>query len=211
MPQNFISVFSQFPNIHAGFIGMPLDGKKDNLLKVLPNGLWNDISQVHGDIISNASLFSQVSDGMFTREKNIGCKVLTADCIGAIFYDEKTKEIATVHAGWHGLAQKIFTKYCSKFQDYSEIHVALSPSLGVCCSEFSNPYEETPVFFHNFIIQKNRKYFVDLWEIAKNELLECGILEKNIIMPSLCTKCGNGFWSHRNQHQQRNVSFIIKH
>ncbi len=204
-------VFSDIPDIMAGVLGKPFDGKKDAIQLIFPSKQWKKIHQVHGNsVVSFDSIQDGVSeaDGMYTSKSFQGCAVLLADCIGAFFYHTKTKEIAAVHAGWRGLSQKIFSQYLSRFSNPEYIRVALSPSLGPCCSEFSDPYTETPPFFHQSVTEKNGKYFVDLWEIAKHELLQNGILLKNIEMPSCCTKCNKQFWSHRRGDIQRNIGFI---
>lgn len=203
-------IFSSFSEIEAGFIGPPFDGKNDSLSLDFPHVIWKNLTQVHGTQIVEAQEKNSIADGIYTKIPLVGCSVLVADCIAGLFYNPLTKEVAAVHAGWRGLAQKIFTSYLQKFEDVSAVRVALSPSLGVCCSEFSDPYHETPSFFHPFIIQKEGKYFVDLWKIAKEELLQCGILEKNIEMPLCCTKCSAGqWWSHRNKHKERNIGYIF--
>lgn len=209
-----ISVFSQFPHLTAGFIGAPHDFSNtdgEEIQKIFPKYSWKRYKQVHGNTVVNAEFDECEADGSYTVHSNIGCHVLVGDCIGGVFYNEQTQEIAAVHAGWKGLAQKIFTKYLSKFQNVSGVHVALSPSLGPCCAQFSDPYVETPDFFHEHIEQRDEKYFVNLWAIAKQELLNAGIDEHNIAMPMCCTTCNaENWWSHRNGDKERNIAFIVK-
>jgi len=161
-------------------------------------------------------------DGVSTHEKNILCVAKHADCIGAIFYHPELKIGATIHAGWRGLAQKIFSEYLKNFskQEISGFLVALSPSLGPCCAEFSDPYHETPEFFHQFISTKTEKYYVNLWGIASEELQKMGVPQENIELPTCCTKCNKtpegeifpkNFWSHRNKDIQRNASFFMNY
>lgn len=210
---NTIRAFPQFPHLDAGFVGAPDDfscADGNTIKTIFPNIQWSRYLQIHGTDVIDAMSDATQADGSYTQEYNIGCHVRMGDCIGVLLYDEKTDEIAAVHAGWKGLAQKICTKYLAKFEDTSHVHAALSPSIGVCCCEFTDPFTQTPEFFHPFIHQKSQKYFVDLWSVAKAELMECGIAEENISMPNICTKCHSDWWSHRRGESQRNTAYIYK-
>lgn len=209
---SFLPVFSQFPNICAGFIGKPLDFSTESLFlkESFNNVIWNRGLQVHGIIVAEASEIVAEADGMCTTQSFVGCHARMADCIVGLFYDESTQEIAAIHSGWKGVAQNIFGKYISKFSNTTVLHVALSPSLGFCCAEFTDPFLETPDFFHAFVEKRGEKYFVDLWSIAKNQLQQAGVLEQNISMPVCCSACSSTWWSHRRKEPQRNVGFIFK-
>lgn len=218
--------------IFTGFCGAPenfSDEFKEHAQKniekivqdqnIFPEKILNP-KQTHSKNLTSEENFhlEDECDGVFTSKKNVLCMVKTADCIGAIFYYPEQKRGATIHAGWKGLEKKICTAFLQKFplEENKNCVVALSPSLGPCCSEFSDPYHETPDFFHPYIFKKQNKYFVDLWEIAKQELLDMGIQERNIEMPFCCTKCGKGncsqekFWSHRNGEKERNATFFMR-
>lgn len=172
--------------------------------------------QVHGikvpEITQENFLETFEADGCWTREKNIMLSIMTADCQGLLFHHPDENIIAAIHAGWKGLAQKISTKFLSQFplEIRKDFRVYSAPSLGPCCSEFTDPYKETPEFFHNFIEEREGKYFVDLWRISQAELREMGILEENIFWEKVCTKCGEGFWSFRHGHEERNISCIVQ-
>ncbi len=222
-------IFEPFQDqVWAGFLGGPNDWARciaplQDILPVSPFQIYQP-TQVHGKTVVQVgagfkpvlfgktqnleSLQNTIADGIYTTEKNIFCTVKTADCIGLLLYHPQSGTFSALHAGWRGLAQKIFTEFflVSKIPAH-ECFVALSPSLGPCCSEFSNPHEETPDFFHPFIIGK----YVHLWEIARQELLKNGVYEKNIEMPAFCTKCDpqKRFFSHRRGEKERNISGIL--
>lgn len=171
--------------------------------------------QVHGKNIveiTQENISSPIeADGVWTSLPKVLLSVKTADCIGLLFSHKEKQIVGAIHAGWRGLAQKISTEFLKQFSTSvcQGFQVFLSPSLGVCCAEFSDPFHETPAFFHPFITVQNKKVFVDLWKIATNELQECGILEENISLPASCTKCSQGkWWSHRNGNTERNISII---
>lgn len=217
--------------IFAGFCGSPENFASEISQKFLQeNGLQNaEIfrpHQTHSNIVFSTREYphhpENSCDGVYTRQKNELCFVKTADCIGAIFYHPEKKLGATIHAGWRGLAQKIFSAFLHQFspEEISGFRVALSPSLGKCCAEFSDPYRETPDFFHPFISEISGKYYVDLWSIAQNEFVKNGIPPSQIELPAFCTKCGcsspgkdfqkiSPFWSHRNADKERNGTFFL--
>lgn len=151
------------------------------------------------------------ADGIWTTESRILLSVKTADCIGLLFYHPNQNIIGAIHAGWRGLAKKISIKFLQKFNISirKEFKVILSPSLGKCCAKFSDPFHETPEFFHPFITSHNNTFFVDLWKVAISQLQECGIKTENITLPTQCTQCSQGkWWSHRNKNTERNISVI---
>jgi len=116
-------------------------------------------------------------DGVWTQDKNIALSIKTADCMALVFKHKTKNIIANIHAGWRGVANQIASKLLQNFSPEinKDFEVYFSPTLLSCCCEFTNPYEETPTFFHDCVreIQENKqtKYFVNLQEIIKKELL----------------------------------------
>ena len=135
-----------------------------------------------------------------TSHPNLALMIYHADCQASIFYDPTHHAVAAVHAGWKGLVKEIYRKtiqsmkkrYGTKPED---LLVAISPSLGPNASEFVNYLKEFPRSFWNYQIKPN--YF-DLWEIAKMQLANNGIYEKNIQIAGLCTYSNpEDFFSYR--------------
>ena len=51
---------------------------------------------------------------------------------------------------------------------------------------------------HIYKSSKNRKYKIDLQSIIKQSFINIGVLEKNIEISKICTKCNpETFFSHR--------------
>lgn len=158
--------------------------------------------QCHGAAVEEVPLAQEECDGLITDQKGYGLVIKHADCQSAIFYDPILKVIANVHAGWRGNVQKIYTEAVGRFyKKYGSrpenLLVCISPSLGPCCAEFINYKKELPSSFLPF--QKRPSYF-DLWEVARQELISCGVLPGHIQVAGICTKCTpKDFFSYRRE------------
>ncbi len=118
-----------------------------------------------------------------------------------MFFDPVKKVIAAVHAGWKGLVQDISGEAIQIMQkrfgvNPANLIVGISPSLGPCCSFFTDPEKELPPNFRPFI--KYNKC-VDLWSFSVRQLELHGILPQQIELARVCTFCGGGgrFFSFR--------------
>lgn len=177
--------------------------------KLGPNvraGIWNDASeppfkvqrmnQVHGTTLVEVNEYGEApeADALVTRVPGLRIAVKTADCIPLVFVGDGF--VAVVHAGWRGLTSDIIPNVLAQL---GPVHsVAVGPSLGVECAEFSDPHTEIPQKFHWAIREKQ----VDLNAIARRQLEEAGITNTEWL--DLCTCCDSGWPSwRRDQTTQR--------
>lgn len=128
-------------------------------------------------------------DGMITDRSEEGLLIRHADCQAALFFDPVTSTIANVHAGWRGNVKNIYAATIEKMTNATEakrenIRVCVSPSLGPASAEFIHFRTELPESFWPF--QERPTYF-NLWEIARRQLLEAGILPHHIQFAEICT------------------------
>ena len=74
------------------------------------------MQQSHSNIIleANKSKIMQKCDAIFTRNHEISCAVLTADCIPILITEKTGKFIGCIHAGWRGLQSGIIEKFFSE-------------------------------------------------------------------------------------------------
>ncbi len=143
-------------------------------------------------------------DGFITNVPDVPLMVQVADCQALLFFDPVKKVIAAVHAGWKGLTKDIIGVTLRTMQDRfkvdpSMVLVGISPSLGPCCSFFSDPKKELPKNFRPYIDAQKR---VDLWRFSKDQLQKHGIQEGNIELAEICTQCDSekkerSFFSYR--------------
>ncbi len=192
-------------------------------------------NQVHGTHISivdqtergrGATDFSTAlkeSDAMITNQENICLVIFIADCVSVFLYDREKKVIGLIHAGWKGTIGLITQKTISLMQSYwgcrsQDIICAVGPSIGPCCYQVGpGVIDKVRKTFskEDYLVQtisEDGKGYFDLWEANKIQLLNCGILEKNIEFAHLCTYCHSDiFFSSRkdNGHTGRFAAGIM--
>ncbi len=200
----------------------PKDNTEDILLNLekikktlkLEDPVW--AKQVHEDKIialssQNSSEYFEC-DGFVTSEPNIPILIKHADCQAALFYDPIKNIIGNIHCGWRGNVINIYKKTLEQMKTIygckpQDIIVCISPSLGPKHAQFMHYQRELPKSFWAFKIGDNH---FDLWEVSKNQLIACGVLEKNIEIAKICTfESHDDFFSYRRERDTgRNLSYI---
>jgi polyphenol oxidase len=152
-----------------------------------------------------------VADVLFTRKPGIAIGISHADCQAAIFVDPKSKFIAVAHAGWKGLVANVYNEtvqyFCDNGSNKSDIIVGISPSLCPSHSEFVDYKTIFPEKYWSYQVKPN--YF-DLKQIAKDQMIECGIAEKNIEVQEDCSFCNaKDYYSFRRDNVTgRNATIV---
>lgn len=162
------------------------------------------MKQVHGNRVlrvdKNMKTPLPPCDGIMTNCKKIALVGLHADCQVAIFYDPVQEAIAVVHAGWRGQVQEIYAECIrsmgKEFSSHpSHLRVAISPSLGPAHSEFIHHKKEIPESWSAFL---SGSCHFDLWQVAKWQLMQAGILQEHIELAGICTYASsNDYFSYR--------------
>ena len=86
-----------------------------------------------------------------------------------------------------------------------DILAGVSPSLGPCCAEFSNPFEELPSEMRRYIeaAGDGTGGHVDLWQCAVDQLMGAGVAQDHIELAGICTSCNTDeFFSYRAGRRQ---------
>ncbi len=169
--------------------------------------------QVHGDVILEVTEQHETlpqADAFMTQQKDLTLMVEVADCQGILIYDPVTRSVGAVHSGWRGSTLNIIGKTIKKMTETygaspSDMRVAISPSLGPCCAEFSDPKNELPEFCHPFIGEDNH---VDFWALSTKQCLDAGVPEDQIELAGECSKCQPGYLSYRNGDSGRMGVFV---
>ncbi|WP_226665824.1 peptidoglycan editing factor PgeF [Metabacillus litoralis] len=161
-------------------------------------------------------------DGLYTNDKGIMLSLCFADCVPLYFFHPKSNFIGLAHAGWKGSVQDIAGEMVRKWTideglPYSEILVAIGPSIGACCYKVDDRVitsvnkvllEKYPLPYENIT---SGQYNLDLKQLNKNLLMQAGIKVENILVSQQCTSCETDlYFSHRRDDGKtgRMLSFI---
>ncbi len=178
-------------------------------------------NQQHTDriaILSSAPLTSPTADAIIADRPGIFPAIRTADCLPILVMAPTARVSAAIHAGWRGTAKRLGPQVIETLRrNYhvkgEDLLVALGPCIGVCCYEVGDEVIEALVrcipAADKYVVVKSdnasrgdrRKYFLDLAQINRAEILSCGVPEANIKKVGLCTKCRETlFFSHRRDN-----------
>ncbi len=122
--------------------------------------------------------------------------------------------MAVVHAGWRSTKELICKKTIKKMIDEFNIHpaellIGFGPSIRSCCYEVG---QEFALHFDRGLINKQNKYFLDLIQINREQLIDSGVSRDKICDCKICTACQNsGYFSFRRDASDcgRIVSVIM--
>lgn len=164
--------------------------------------------------VENDKYFYEKTDGLLIE--NGAAFMNFGDCTPLMLYFDKGAMIA--HAGWRGTAQEMANVAVRRIVDEynvlpKDIKVAIGPAIcGKCYEVGKDVYDALSLTVQNvgqgFEVCDGR-YFVDLKQINKQQLLECGI--EQIDVCPYCTACGEKlFYSYRYEHTGYRHSAVVK-
>jgi polyphenol oxidase len=156
--------------------------------------------QVHGTSVNvverfagaNGSALAIDADGHATALPKLGVMVMAADCLPVVLGCNGA--VATVHAGWRGLAAGVLEQGVRALLELSReerIIAIVGPCAGVCC------YEVGPEVHRAFAGRHAHGRHIDLRAIAHEQLLAAGVAA--VRDADACTICDERFFSHRRE------------
>ena len=147
------------------------------------------------------------TDALITNVPDLPLMLCFADCVPILFADAEGGAVGISHAGWKGTVKKIAAKTFQAMQENfgtsaKNCFVGIGPSIGKCCYEVGEEVRDAcKKNFPNtleLIEEREGKFFFDLWEANKIQLLEVGLPEENIEIAGECTCCKNSwYYSYR--------------
>lgn len=160
-----------------------------------------ELNQIHSDIMvfdpapvsleaaPEPPVFAD-GDGLATTRPGLGLMVKSADCQPVLIAHEKGRHVAALHAGWKGnrigFIQSGIAAFCTRYDLRPEELLAVrGPSLGPAQSEFINYATEWGDDFARWYSKRTQT--VNLWELARAQFLEAGLLPDRIFSLDLCT------------------------
>ena len=195
----------------------------------------NDVLIINKPARDTFTLSKTSADAIITNQCGIAIGVLTADCVPILLADPVKKVVGVVHAGWRGtvkaVVQTAVETMVKQFgSDGKALLAAIGPSIGSCCykvdevvaKEFGG--NEYLILLYPPLKKGESKgdlakggrgdveWGLDLKRANFIQLLNMGILEKNISVENLCTSCRNDlFFSYRKDGKitGRQLNFIM--
>lgn len=188
------------------------------------------VKQTHSDIVVHSkdlALDYQIeADAHFTDLTNAALCISTADCLPVLLYDAKTEVIASIHAGWRGVANQIvpktFQRLHSQGSSAQDIHVIIGPHIQMASFEVTHEVRDTILASIEFgatdsesIYHQNlnaEKSLVDLNQVMRTQLQNCGVTFDNLYNLHIDTFIDPRFHSYRRDREKsgRQLSFICK-
>jgi polyphenol oxidase len=164
--------------------------------------------QVHGTEILDVKLPGSYEgyDAFITKEVNILLAISTADCVPVLLYDTKNKVCGAIHAGWKGVKDQLPSKVVHRMKSiYQSDPQNIFAYIGACIDECSFEVDhDVAKFFSNEVTRYDEiktKYFINLKQKVRQDLLEEGLLEKNIEISDYDTYTRTDlFYSHRKEN-----------
>lgn len=201
--------------VEIRFTGKGILGPKrgDALAHIAPAGVetaW--LKQAHSACVRTAHEGENgAGDGLVTACSDLALAVVTADCVPVLL--ASPRQVAAVHAGWRGLAQRILPAALERFEDAPEGLTAwIGPAIGACCYEVGPEVAEEVVGVSSSLVvhpgRRGRPH-LDLHAAAAFQLAERGVRE--IRRLALCTQCSaEQLWSYRREGKEagRNLAVI---
>ena len=179
------------------------------------------LEQIHSTnvVLLPTQVQSPKADAAYTKEKNVVCAVMTADCLPLLMTDLKGQYVAAVHAGWRGLCNGIIEATIKKLPVEAEsLLVWLGPAIG------ANVYEVGEEVYHAFtqddeeakqafmpvstVSGLTKHWLLDLYLMARLRLNRIGI--RQIFGGDFCTFSDQKkFYSYRRQAKTGRMASLI--
>ncbi|MEW9676553.1 peptidoglycan editing factor PgeF [Lentibacillus sp. L22] len=157
-------------------------------------------------------------DGIITNKPGILCTAFFADCVPLFFFDQTTGYIGIAHAGWKGTVNRMAEKMVKQLQHTGSDVRHLNVIIGPCISQANYEVDQRviqsiPTQLQKHTVKKlaNHRYLLDLKQLNKEILLQCGVFRHNIGITNYCTfRDESLFFSHRRDHGKtgRMLGFI---
>ena len=140
------------------------------------------INQTHSSVCIrlDSKFSSSEADASYSRTSGVVCGVLTADCMPVFVCDKRGTVIGIAHAGWRGLVGGVIESLIEEIKiKRNEILVHLGPAISQSAyevgSEVKTQFLDRNSIFERSFIEKNGKYYLDLYDGAKVILEGYGI------------------------------------
>lgn len=166
--------------------------------------------QVHGAAVlehddpAPGLLIAAGHDGHVTGTPGVLLTVSVADCVPIFVVDPDRRRVALLHGGWRGTAAGIVEAGVRALASGSRsLRAHLGPAICGACYEVGPEVHEAlglPV--------PDRSSPVDLRAVHAGRLLQAGVPPEHVTVSEHCTRCGDGFFSHRAGDRERQLGVL---
>lgn len=159
-------------------------------------------------------------DATYTKDKDLFLLSFHADCTPVLVYCSDQKIVCAIHSGWLGTVKQIVDKTIRYLMtnekcDPQHMYCFIGPCISKKHLEVQDDvidqvkamtFDTSPFY----IKSDETHYLLDNKGLNKQQLLNLGVLEKNIQVSDYCTVENNDlFFSHRkNRDGARNITLI---
>ena len=164
-------------------------------------------NQVHSNrvkVVTEAGTYAE-TDGLITQIPQLALAIQVADCAAILLYDENSRTIAAVHAGWRGAAGDIVPRTINKMKQMGSKPQNCRAFISPCISQqnFEVGEEVAEQFPDQFVDYASyKKPHLNLKRFLLHQLTEAGLKNKNIEMHSGCTvREAGSFYSYRREKE----------
>ncbi len=181
---------------------------------------WTELKQVHGGkvYVDPAPTLPDLpspfeGDGACTTEPGHAVFVKTADCQPILLAHNSGKYVCALHVGWRGNSINFpgtgVADFCAAYKlNPHDVLAVRGPSLGPGAAEFTDFAKDWGKNFSPWHNAKTKR--MDLWSLARQQLLDAGLKAENIFALDFCThSLPELFFSHRLGHAGRQASLIF--
>ena len=142
------------------------------------------LNQVHGvEVIDAANrLCVQDADASFSKNKNVVCVTMTADCLPILLCNQQGTAVSSIHAGWRSLCDGVIESTI-KAMDFEpeDLMAWLGPAIGPDTFEVGAEVRKAFIAKDNQAEQAFKasgdKWLGNLYLIAKQRLNKHGVVE----------------------------------
>lgn len=173
------------------------------------------LEQMHGTRIVRADAVEgrTQADGAVTRQPNVVCAVMTADCLPVLLCETSGSAVGIVHAGWRGLLSGVIEAALAQMGPASGLMAYLGPAIGPAAFEVGD--EVRAAFMRHssaaasaFAPQGAGKWLADLYALARQRLAAAGVTP--VYGGGFCTFREAGrFYSYRRERVTGRMASLI--
>ena len=142
------------------------------------------------------------TDGLVTDIRNLPLAIFTADCLSIFLYDPQRPAVGLIHAGWRSSKENIVSRAIELMRrqfktNPAELYAGFGPAIRDCCYAVSGELKDN---FKTELTKRQGRFYLDLAQVNKPQLVDAGVQEDNIFDSGLCTSCASeNFFSFRRE------------